>query len=162
MIIYRFDLDYDFSEAGMVYLSYATGFIPGGFTETCSSLETCEPFDSETNSELQIQKAHLETPPPRPSIYNPEIGIKLEKIILMALQKKVEKRFQNARDMIDELHKVRGDMTKAGLTIYPDVTQKIVMPENKGLSFLRTPLKIIAFLALLVAGVFLFIFPPEA
>jgi len=116
------------------------------------------PFDSETNSEFQIQKAHLETPPPRPSIYNPEIGIKLEKIILMALQKKVEKRFQNARDLLDELHKVRGDMTKAGLTIYPDVTQKIVMPENKGLGFLRTPLKIIAFLALLVAGVFLFIF----
>jgi len=25
------------------------------------------PFDSETNSEFQIQKAHLETPPPRPS-----------------------------------------------------------------------------------------------
>lgn len=42
------------------------------------------PFDSETNSEFQIQKAHLETPPPRPSIYNPEIGIKLENFILKA------------------------------------------------------------------------------
>ncbi len=77
------------------------------------------PFDSETNSEFQIQKAHLETPPPRPSIFNPEIGIKLEKFILLALQKKVEKRFQSARDMIDELHKLRGDMTRAGLTASP-------------------------------------------
>jgi len=116
------------------------------------------PFDSETNSEFQIQKAHLETPPPRPSIYNPEIGIKLEKIILMALQKKVEKRFQNARVMIDELRNIRSDMTQAGLTAFPDVTQQIVPPPKKGRGLLLMPLKIIAFLALLVAGVFLFIF----
>ncbi|HUU04318.1 MAG TPA: protein kinase [Patescibacteria group bacterium] len=116
------------------------------------------PFDSETNSEFQIQKAHLETPPPRPSIFNPEIGIKLEKIILMALQKKVEKRFQNARDMIDELRKIRSDMTKAGVTAFPDMTQKIVPPPKKGRGLLLMPLKILAFLALLVAGVFLFIF----
>jgi predicted Ser/Thr protein kinase len=118
------------------------------------------PFDSETNSEFQIQKAHLETPPPRPSIYNPEIGIKLERIILLALQKKVEKRFQNARDMIDELHKVRSDMTKAGLTTttYQEVTQKIVAPQKKGRRFLLTPVKVLAFLILLLAGVVLFVF----
>jgi hypothetical protein len=114
------------------------------------------PFDSETNSEFQIQKAHLETPPPRPSIYNPEIGIKLEKLILMALQKKAEKRFQSARDMIDELHKLRNDMTKAGLTPYPDVTQKIVLPLKKS-RLLLTPLKVFAFLLLLLAGVALFV-----
>ena len=114
------------------------------------------PFDSETNSEFQIQKAHLETPPPRPSIYNPEIGIKLEKLILTALQKKAEKRFQSARDMIDELHKLRNDMTKAGLTPYPDVTQKIVPPFKKR-RLLLTPLKVLAFLLLLLAGVALFV-----
>ena len=77
------------------------------------------PFDSETNSEFQIQKAHLETPPPRPSIFNPEIGIQLEKFILQALQKKVEKRFQSARDMIEELHGIRGELVRAGLTAPP-------------------------------------------
>ena len=46
-------VDYKIGEAGMVYLSYATGFIPGGFTETCSSLATCQPFDSETNTNLE-------------------------------------------------------------------------------------------------------------
>ena len=116
------------------------------------------PFDSETNSEFQIQKAHLETPPPRPSIFNPEIGIKLEKIILQALQKKVEKRYQSARDMIDELRKVRTDLTKAGLTGFPGVTQKIVVPTKQKRALLLTPLKIIAFLLLLLAGVVLFVF----
>ena len=53
-ITYRAVVDYDISDSGMVYLSYATGFIPGGFTETCSSLETCEPFDSETNWNLEL------------------------------------------------------------------------------------------------------------
>jgi serine/threonine-protein kinase len=116
------------------------------------------PFDSETNSEFQIQKAHLETPPPRPSIFNPEIGIRLEKIILQALQKKVEKRYQNARDMIDDLHKVRNELTKAGLTGFPGVTQKIVVPTVKKRRWLPAPLKILAFLFLLVAGVALFVF----
>jgi serine/threonine protein kinase len=116
------------------------------------------PFDSETNSEFQIQKAHLETPPPRPSIFNPEIGIQLEKIILQALQKKVEKRYQNARDMIDDLHKVRNELTKAGLTGFPGVTQKIIVPAGEKRRWLSAPLRIIAFLFLLVAGVALFVF----
>jgi len=116
------------------------------------------PFDSETNSEFQIQKAHLETPPPRPSIFNPEIGLKLEKVILQALQKRVEKRYQSARDMIDELHKLRNELTKAGLTGFPGVTQKIAVPTGKKRRLLPTPLKIIAFIFLLLAGVALFVF----
>ncbi|HEX7034190.1 MAG TPA: TonB-dependent receptor [Pseudomonadales bacterium] len=48
-ITYRLVLDYDVTDAGMAYLSYATGFISGGFTETCSTPATCRPFDSETN-----------------------------------------------------------------------------------------------------------------
>ncbi|MCU0235765.1 MAG: protein kinase [Acidobacteria bacterium] len=115
------------------------------------------PFDSETNSEFQIQKAHLETPPPRPSIFNPEIGIKLEKIILQALQKKVEKRFQNARDMIEELHGVRSDLTRAGMSAPLEVTQRIVRRSEGKRRLLLLPLKALAFLALLVAGIALFL-----
>ena len=70
------------------------------------------PFDSETNSEFQIQKAHLETPPPRPSIFNPEIGLKVEKYILKALQKSVDKRYQNAAEMLDELQRLKGQITE--------------------------------------------------
>lgn len=53
-ITYRLVLDYQFGGASLAYLSYATGFIPGGFTETCSSLETCQPFDSETNFNVEV------------------------------------------------------------------------------------------------------------
>jgi hypothetical protein len=116
------------------------------------------PFDSETNSEFQIQKAHLETPPPRPSIFNPEIGIQLEKFILQALQKRVEKRFQSARDMIEELHGIRGQLVRAGLTAPAQVTQKIVLPRDRKRRLLLAPLKVLAFLALLVAGIALFLF----
>jgi len=53
-LTFRVVLDYQVAELGMVYASYATGFIPGGFTETCSSLETCRPFDSETNWNAEV------------------------------------------------------------------------------------------------------------
>jgi hypothetical protein len=116
------------------------------------------PFDSETNSEFQIQKAHLETPPPRPSIYNPEIGMRLEKFILQALQKNVSKRFQSARDMIDELRRIRNDMTKAGLTGLPGATQRIEAPPARKRRLLATALKGFAFLLLLLACVALIVF----
>ncbi|MCC5888633.1 MAG: TonB-dependent receptor [Gammaproteobacteria bacterium] len=50
---WRAVLDYRVSDELMTYLSYSTGFISGGFTETCSSLATCVPFDSETNWNLE-------------------------------------------------------------------------------------------------------------
>lgn len=115
------------------------------------------PFDSETNSEFQIQKAHLETPPPRPSIYNPQIGTKLEKIILQALQKKVEKRFQSARDMITELQKIRAELGKTGLADFPAGihTQLLDALPVKRRRFPLSPLKAIASLILLLAvGIF--------
>ncbi len=115
------------------------------------------PFDSETNSEFQIQKAHLETPPPRPSIFNPEIGIQLEKFILLALQKKVDKRFQSARDMIEELNRIRHGLTRAGMTFSPGVTQRIAVPGQRRRQWLRAPLNILAFLVLLAAGIALFL-----
>jgi serine/threonine protein kinase len=112
------------------------------------------PFDSETNSEFQIQKAHLETPPPRPSIYNPRIGDKLEKVILRALEKKVEKRFQSAREMIAELQNVRCEFSKTvPASLSNNIhTQVIAVPAVKRRRFLLSPLKVIAFLVLLLAA----------
>jgi iron complex outermembrane recepter protein len=53
-LTYRVVLDYQVLDYGMVYASYSTGFIPGGFTETCSSVATCQPFNSETNWNAEI------------------------------------------------------------------------------------------------------------
>jgi serine/threonine-protein kinase len=115
------------------------------------------PFDSETNSEFQIQKAHLETPPPRPSIYNPEIGVKLEKFILTALQKKPEKRFQSARDMIEGLQDLHSGLTKAGAAAPMAFTRKAEPPVLRKPRPRLTPLKVLAFLILLLSGVILFV-----
>ncbi len=52
-VTYRLVVDYDVTDASMAYISYATGFISGGFTETCSSLATCQPFEPETNWNLE-------------------------------------------------------------------------------------------------------------
>ncbi len=48
-LTWRAVVDYKAWDDGMLYASYSTGFIPGGFTETCSSLQTCNPYQSETN-----------------------------------------------------------------------------------------------------------------
>lgn len=51
---YRLVLTRTFGDDAMGYASYSTGFISGGFTETCSSTTTCLPFDPETNENFEI------------------------------------------------------------------------------------------------------------
>ncbi len=51
---YRLVANYSVSDDGMMYASYATGFISGGFTETCSSLTTCQPYQPETNENFEV------------------------------------------------------------------------------------------------------------
>ncbi|MCX6555256.1 MAG: hypothetical protein NTZ12_09640, partial [Candidatus Aminicenantes bacterium] len=76
----------------------------------------------------------------------------LEKIILQALQKKVEKRFQSAGEMIAELKKIQGELGKTGQPDFSAVphTQILDAPVVKRRSFLRSPLKVIAMLIVLM------------
>ncbi|MCC5885323.1 MAG: TonB-dependent receptor [Gammaproteobacteria bacterium] len=46
--------DYKFSDEGMVYASIATGFLSGGFSETCLQPQTCVPYNPETNINYEI------------------------------------------------------------------------------------------------------------
>ncbi len=94
------DIDYrsDLYSLGITFYEMVTGRVP---------------FHDDTNSEFQIQKAHLETPPPRPSVFNPEIDLQLEKFMLRALEKKVEKRFASARDMVEDLEELRKGVHEA-------------------------------------------------
>jgi serine/threonine-protein kinase len=82
------------------------------------------PFDSETNSDFQIQKAHLETPPPRPSIFNPEIGMSLERFIMKGLAKDPNKRFQSAVQMIEEMEKLEQDVIRTAILSKTELSQK--------------------------------------
>ena len=45
---WRVVADYAFDDS-MGYVSVATGFLSGGFSETCSQVATCLPYDPETN-----------------------------------------------------------------------------------------------------------------
>ena len=111
------------------------------------------PFDSDNNSEFQIQKAHLETPPARPSIYNAEIGLRLEKFILQALQKKVEKRFQNAAEMLAELRQLQEHVTRITAVIKGAKDVPKGSRPAKGRSRLRPlPIVILLFVVMAVAG----------
>jgi serine/threonine protein kinase len=64
------------------------------------------PFNSETESSINIEKAHLFDLPPKPSIYVPGIKNKLEIFMLKAIQKKPEKRYQSAIEMLEEVDKL--------------------------------------------------------
>jgi iron complex outermembrane receptor protein len=53
-VTWRVVADYRASDDIMMYGSIATGFQSGGFTETCSSVRTCIPFEPETNINYEI------------------------------------------------------------------------------------------------------------
>ena len=51
---YRVQLDYDLTDDIMLYGQFATGFVAGGFSETCGSVLSCQPYDSEENDNIEI------------------------------------------------------------------------------------------------------------
>lgn len=53
-ITWRVAADYSLTDSMMAYFTVATGFLSGGFTETCSSVTTCIPFGKETNINYEI------------------------------------------------------------------------------------------------------------
>ena len=51
---WRVVLDYQLDDDTMVYGSIATGFVSGGFTETCGSTFTCQPYNDEENINFEF------------------------------------------------------------------------------------------------------------
>ncbi len=51
---WRVVLDYKPADDQLVYFSLATGFLAGGFSETCSQRPTCIPYDPETNINYEV------------------------------------------------------------------------------------------------------------
>lgn len=61
------------------------------------------PFEGENT--VSIALAHLEDAMVPPSVYNPEIPVSLERIILKCAEKKPERRYPSANDVIADLRK---------------------------------------------------------
>lgn len=53
-VTWRIVGDYKYADNAMVYASIATGFLSGGFSETCSQVVTCLPYDPETNINYEL------------------------------------------------------------------------------------------------------------
>jgi len=51
---YRLVLDYVMNDDLMLYFSFATGFVAGGYSETCGSPTSCGAYDSEENENFEI------------------------------------------------------------------------------------------------------------
>ncbi len=51
---WRVQADHDLTEEMMIYASYATGFVAGGFSETCGSVLSCQPYSEEENQNFEI------------------------------------------------------------------------------------------------------------
>lgn len=50
---YRGVFDYKFDQSKMVFLSYATGFLAGGYSETCATVSRCR-YNPETNTNTEL------------------------------------------------------------------------------------------------------------
>ncbi len=62
-----------------------------------------KPFDTETNDPVSIAVMHMQAEVPRPSSLQPDLAPGLEEIILKAMQKEPAKRYQSAREMMDDI-----------------------------------------------------------
>jgi len=51
---YRLVFDYAWTDDVMAYASYATGFVAGGFAETCGSVTSCAPYAAEESANFEI------------------------------------------------------------------------------------------------------------
>lgn len=74
------------------------------------------PFEGENT--VSIALAHLEDAIVPPNVYNPDISVSLEQIILKCTEKKPERRYASAGDVISDLRKAllnpEGDVREAG------------------------------------------------
>jgi len=84
----KIDFRSDIYSAGITFYEMVTGNVP---------------FDSEKNIDIEIERAHLESPPPKPSIFNKKINANLEKFLIKTIEKKPENRYQSVREMLEKL-----------------------------------------------------------
>jgi len=106
------------------------------------------------DNQFVLRDAKLFNEPARPRQFNPDIPKKVENIILRALDKNYDERYQTANDMRREL------LESAGIESRPAETMVVAPKDESGKSpkksFPVLPVGIVGVLAVLVAAYFLF------
>ena len=77
------------------------------------------PFDTETGEVVSIIYQHLEKEPEPPRNLNPKIPEAVEKVILKALQKEPNKRYETVADMANALDRALGRTPASGIATAP-------------------------------------------
>jgi serine/threonine-protein kinase len=65
------------------------------------------------DSIMRIVLAHIQQPPPAPRSVNPRIPEGLERVILRALEKSPQKRYQTVSEILDDLSEVSASVDAA-------------------------------------------------
>lgn len=107
------------------------------------------------NSKIEISSQVLHVEPPRPSQISPAIPPGLEEIILRAMAKDVDARYQSANAMLDDLRKLQASLSVGSglLTIGP---RSSVVTAAVTRVWKRKPIKVGAFIVpLLIVGILL-------
>ena len=99
------------------------------------------PFEGDNT--VAIALAHLEDVVVPPSVYNPEIPVSLERIILRCMEKKPERRYRSAQDVITDLRAALIRPSEAGSSSV-DVEKSLIQlrrPQRLRQQKLRSPIK---------------------
>jgi len=99
------------------------------------------PFESDTP--MAIIFAHLKSEPPKPASIAKDIPPELEAIILKALQKDAEQRYQTVRDLLAALEPLLAPTTSLAATSPEQAVHKLLAEQSysKAVKFLHTLLK---------------------
>jgi serine/threonine protein kinase/Tfp pilus assembly protein PilF len=107
------------------------------------------------NSKIEISSQVLHVEPPRPSQISPAIPPGLEEIILKAMAKDVDARYQSANAMLDDLRKLQASLSVgSGLLTIPPRSSMVTAAVTR--AWKRKPIKVGAFIVpLLAVGILL-------
>ncbi len=108
--MYKQRLENDCGRSGFRHASlYVTGAIKGRLVDNRSDIYSLGItfYESLTGrvpfSQGDIGYCHIHETPPLPSLLNPDIPEPLEKIIIKSIEKNPENRYQNVREILEDI-----------------------------------------------------------